>query len=248
MATSGVYTITKNALQLSSKILQILNVTQVGMAATPDQVEIVKDSINLWILQQKGQPHIGRPGLMMWLKETATLTLVASQYLYELKPSGGDLDIQVPTDIIHAYLRESATTTDTQMREMTSKEYEKITNKAETGTPYTYYYEHRKDNGYFYVHYAPTSTAVSNYNIRLIYRQPIEVISSNTDELDIADFWYRTLIYNVALDVAPIFQSPISDLLMDRARESNAIMNSFYQEEAGGLIFEPYKDMEDEIQ
>jgi hypothetical protein len=242
MTTSGTYTLSKTANQLVTAILRWLGYLAAGNSPTPQEKADVIDHINYWLLQQKGPEHVGKPGQMIWLRETASLTLVQSQYLYELKPSGGDLDIQIPVDLLSVVLRDTDNV-DTSLSRKTFGEYQLIADKTATGTPIYYAYEKKLAVGNLHIYEAPDATA-ANYTLELVYRQPIEVITAGTETLDIEDFWYRALIFNVALDVAPLFEVEVSQLHINQAKEATAAMNTFYPENAGNLFFEPERDMD----
>jgi hypothetical protein len=240
MTTSGAYTVSKTANQIVDGILRWIGVIGATQSASPEDSEAVIEAINFWLFQKKGPEHIGRPGQMLWLRETAELELTQNQYLYELKPSGGDLDIQIPIGILAANLR-NTNDDDTPLEPITRAEYELITDKTAAGMPDQYCYEKKLDVGNLYIHMAPDETA-ADYTVQLLYRQPIEVITAGTQTLDIEDFWYRALKFNVALDVAPEFDAQITDIHKQLAQNAMAEVNTFYPEDAGDIFFEPERD------
>lgn len=252
MTTSGTYSLTKTAGQIATGILRYLKVVGEGQSATAQQSQDVIEAINYWLLQQKGPNHVGKPGQMMWLRETAELSLVSGQYLYELRADSydpgtgvsvnyGDLVIQVPTEIIYASLRDSDDV-DTPLERITRREYEAISDKTSSGTPIKYHYEKRLNSGYFYVWQPPDSTTAASYTIRIVYRQPIEIITSGSQTLDIEDFWLRAIKFNVAIDVAPEYGLEPTQTMYNRAQDSIAAVNTFYPEDAGTLFYEPERD------
>lgn len=240
MTTSGTYTLSKTANEIANSILRLIGVVGEGQAASSQQVQDTIEAINFWLLQYKGPENVGKPGLMMWLRESAELSLTTAQYLYELQPSGGDLDIQIPVEIISASLRDTDDT-DTALLPMTRIEYEAISGKTESGTPSKYYYEKRIDTGYFYLDHAPDSSTASS-TIRIVYRQPIEVITSGSETIDIEDYWYRAIRFNVALDIAAEYGIEPPQIVFNRAADAMAIINTFYPEDIGNLFFESGRD------
>lgn len=240
MTTSGVYDLSKTANEIVGGILRYLQVIGEGQSPSGQQEQDVIEAINYWLLQQKGPPHIGRPGLMMWLRESEELSLTEDQYLYELKPSGGDLDIQIPTEIMFAAYR-NTDSEDTMLQQITRVEYEAITAKTTAGTPAKFHYDKRLDVGNLYVYPAPDSDA-ANGVINLIYRQPLEVVTSGSETLDVENSWYRAIKFNVALDVAAEYGIEPTQAMYNRATDSMAALNTFYPENIGELFFEPDKE------
>jgi hypothetical protein len=240
MATSGVYTYAPTAQEICNDILAWLGVIGEGEAANHDQVQTIIRAINIWVAQYSGPNSVGRPGNIMWQRETGSINLTQGDYLYTLKPSGGDLSIQVPVDILLAYVRDSDNA-DLGMHPITRDKYEAIPNKTEPGTPYFYHYEKRLDVGNLYVYPAPDATA-AGYYLRIIYRQPIERITSGSQELDIEEYWLRAIKFNVAIDVSPVFGADISQLQADLASDAKSMINTFYPEDVNDLFFQPEYD------
>ena len=200
MATSGTYTLSVTATQMVSAIMRALGVLDLDESPTANESSAVIQAINFWMFQKKAPPFHLNPGSMMWTRETADLTL-AAKASYDLKPSGGDCDIQIPVQILTATLKDTDAN-ETPLSFMSLEDYQTLPKKNDTGTPTRIYYEKRIDTGKLYLDYIPSDTTDV---IDFVYRQPLEIISAGANEFDIEDYWYRAIRFGVALDVAGDF-------------------------------------------
>ena len=228
MATSGVYAVTKTGTTLFTEVLQAMGKLGIGVTAPAEDIEIIRNRCNNWLLLQNGPNNLYRVGNMMWTREIATLILGTTTNLYELKPTGGDLDIQVPSEISSVVYRWTDDDTDYPLKTMTQREKDAISDKDQSGTPTKYYYEKRIDVGYLYFDYVASEAAEALIN----YKQPVEIISSVADEFDVDPSWYEAMVWNVALFSAPFFEihagSPKFETISAMAKATMEIINSFF--------------------
>jgi len=203
MATSSTYTITVTAATLIDDILEELGVLAPGASAKAADVTTVKQRLNYWLLQQNRKPNAVSPGEMMWTRESGTLTLSTSSASYDLKPSDGDLDIQIP-ERIHSIQYRDADDNDTDLDPMTWDEYNSIYDKDGTGTPQKYHYQKRTDTGKLYLDVVPDTANSLIVN----YQQPLEIISATTNEFDCDPAWYMAMIFNVGYFCTGPFSTP----------------------------------------
>src|SRR4030042_4678160 len=207
MATSGIYTLALTGTQMVEAILRVLGVKDLNDSTSPsaNEASCVIQGINMWLFQKKGPPHFVKPGEMMWTRETADLTLATagiSKVYYDIKPSGGDLNIQIPVQILTATVKDTDGN-ETPLVPMTLEEYQIIGKKTDTGTPTRFYYEKRLSEGRIYFDVKPYTTTTDVVDI--VYRQPLEIITAGANEFDIEDYWYRAIKFGAALDVATEF-------------------------------------------
>lgn len=225
MATSGVYSVTRTAGHLIYDTMLLCNAIEAGETPSAqnyaDIIRVLNDVISQW----QGPENIFTPGLKMWTRERASLTLSA-KLSYSLKPSGGDLNIQVPVEIMSVLLRDTDGN-DVPLDEMTLGEYEAIPNKTNTGTPAKYMYEKRLTEGVLYLDIVPSDITDT---IQLLYRQPLELIENETQEFDIEPHLYRALKFNLAVDVWMMFSPGIAvpQSIVSMAGSSLALAQTFY--------------------
>ena len=241
MATSGAYTITMTATTMVNAIGRLVGSApaDMGDSVSAGEASAIIQAINMWLLQQKGPPNFMNPGHMMWTREEASLTLSAKS-VYSLKPSGGDLDIQIPVQILTANLKDTDGN-ETTLIPMSLEEYQSISPKNQSGTPGRFYYEKRLDQGAFSLDYKPSDTTDV---IDIVYRQPLEIISAGANEFDIEDWWYRAIKFNVALDYAPeakALEPERIQLIADRAKESMMMVSRFNADNTF-YYFQPCED------
>lgn len=92
--------------------------------------------------------------------------------------------------------------TDRALKRISRKEYFDIVNKYVTGQPISWYYDPQLTGGVIRVWPAPES---SNYRLKLTYQRSLEDMDSATDNPDFPVEWTETLVYNLAMRLAPIF-------------------------------------------
>ena len=214
MATSSTYTETRTALQLiTDSYLEAGGLIDFDddLSNSPELLTKGIRWLNDIIYQIKGPASGAAKSMKMWQRESTSLTLRTNQYSYTFSPSSTDAAIQVPEEILTVNMRVTATTSDTPMKPMLLEEYQAITDKTETGTATKYYYEKRTTTGTFYINKAPTAAIASANTIEIVYRQPIEIITASTNEMDVPNYWYRALKFMLALDIATAFSVDQND-------------------------------------
>jgi len=215
MTTSGTYTITVTAADIINNVLYELGVLGAGQNAKSTDSKFVMDRLNLILLQANAQHNE-----MAWTREIGTLTLVTTKAVFDLKPSGGDLNIQIPAYISKIAYQYSDDTHD-DLTSMTYEEYALIDDKTAPGTPQRYYYEKRLDTGKLYLDYVPDTAD----ELIIYYNQPLEIITATTNELDIDPVWYLSLIKSTSKSCAPAYGIGYSNPLY-QAIASDAIESS----------------------
>jgi len=236
MTTSGVYTEDRIVKVLHEDALRSLNVLEPDESADTDQITICIRALNDLIYQFKGPEGPISPGMKVWQRERDSLTLSAKNN-FDLKPSGGDLDIQIPVEILYASLKN---TDDSEIRlwPMSYLEYQTIGDKTATGSPSRYYYEKRLDKGVLYLNTVPSDLTDT---IELLHRQPLEIVTKKTETLDVEDYLLRAFKWGLAVEVGPIFVENIPQAVMDLASASFAMAQTF-QPENSDEYFQPGRD------
>ena len=100
MGTSGEYTITVTALDVIKNAMLNLGALALGETPRGAEAKVGREGLNYLIKLWEGPPNFIQRGQAMWQREVGSLTLVADQNSYSLKPTGGDCDIQVPLEIL----------------------------------------------------------------------------------------------------------------------------------------------------
>ena len=124
------------------------------------------------------------------------------------------------------------------MSPMTEAQYMAISGKTEEGTPQKYYFIKGIDKATLILNCEPSDTTDT---VVLVVRRPIEDLDSNTDDIDMPREWYRALKYNLAVEIAPEFELPVSKELAFLAKDSldKAL---FFEPEDTAIYFQPGLD------
>ncbi len=143
----------------------------------------------------------GPKGLKVWLQEESSWSLVADTASVSITGLTTDL----PLDISNVFLRDS-NSNDTPMEILSRDEYKRLPDKTTSGVPTQVYYhadasEGVTQTGTLYVWPVPTSTEVTEYDLYFSWRKPIDDLDAKTDDIEIPNFWYRALIWNLAKEL-----------------------------------------------
>lgn len=195
MALSASNNFAMTATQIVTEALQKIGVTAVGANATGDDLVKGIRNLNLFLQQLQGE------GLQFVLRRRQSITLTASDYDYILAPSGGDVTMPNPEEILQVDLKNTSTSEfESNLTEMSYTEYFSLPSRlTDTGTP-THYYLDRTSitTSTLYIWPIPTSTDASTYTLQLSYRKPIDDIDSPSDSVECHPRWYLAIIFGLA--------------------------------------------------
>lgn len=237
MATSGIYTITKTASDFIESALQNIGAVSAGQTLDPHDQEVGRKKLNDILFQLQKDASRFNTGVQFWQRETANLTLTAKMS-FSLKPSGGDLNIQVPIEI-HSAILKSSSGSRTDLYTMLMEEYKILSNHTNTGTPSRFYYEKRLTEGLLYLDRIPSDLTDI---IEITYKQPFEIITAVTQELDIDTHLYRAISYQLSVDLWPVFKSgEITQTLSGLATDAWLRAQTFYPDDTN-IYFIPGSD------
>lgn len=246
MPTSGIYVTTLTFTQLLTDALVDLGVLDVDESPSANQTTIGMRKFNNLLFQLKGPKTHFLPSEKGWTREVVSATPSASKAAYSIKPSGGDITAQIPTEIIAVILRKTSDSTDMLLKEITQAEYLAIPKKVAVGTPTKWFYEKRLDQGTLYVDCYSSATVVAGYTFQITYRQPLEVVTSGGQTMDIPDVWNRAFEWCLAKELGPSFT--VDDKTWSRvvgmASESLGIANT-HEIENPVAFYQPGKDIDD---
>lgn len=113
-----------------------------------------------------------------------------------------------PLKIISARRFNLISSIETPMNEFDRVEYMEQPNKANPGSPTSYYYDRRggaNSSGYFYVWPEPDSVEDA---IKFTFARPIQDFSAAGNDADLPQEWIKALISNLAFEMADDFDVP----------------------------------------
>jgi len=142
-----------------------------------------------------------------------------------------------PEVILTATLRDS-NGIDVPLSTMLLEEYEALTDKTSDGDPSAIFYEGQLGNGVLYTDLQASDVTKQIYIVFLAAMEDFDVL---TDTPDYPQAWYRPLVYQLAMDIAPKFGRPIAaDLKL--LRDESLMMAQQLNAEISHRHFEPGRD------
>ena len=160
--------------------------------------------------------------LMCWAERVESITLAAGTSTYTVGP-GGTLNTDRPVEIDGAYITQGATSYPI-LRQLSEQEYAAIGLKGATSSwPEAILFRPDYPLASIIVYPVPTMTTTLN----IITRKPFTGFSSITDNVALPPGWQKALEFNLAIDLAPMWQTQPPPLVMKGAVESlKGIKNS----------------------
>jgi len=153
--------------------------------------------------------------LMLHYQSNESFTLSGAQS-YTIG-SGGTFNTTRPVRILSAYVREG--TTDYPVRVMTDRmEYDRICQKATTGRPEVLYYEPTDPLGTVFVYPVGDST----HTLYLNNQAQLTAFADVTTSYDLPPGYKSCLQYNLAVDIAPGYETEPSAIVVSRAMTTKA--------------------------
>ncbi len=178
MAVTGTETVN----EMVTQALKKAGVTGIGENATADDAANAMDELNYML---KGWQN---KGYNLWTKTGASLTLTTNAN-HTLSPVR-------PLRILSARFKETATSNEIPMIEMTRDEYDELPDKTTTGTPTQFYYDRQRESAVFYVW--PVLSSVTAQTVEYTYDRELEDITALTETLDMPGEWWDAVMYSLA--------------------------------------------------
>lgn len=195
MATSGSYDFTLTRDELIQSSLRLLGVGHRGESVPADEINDASMALNIMLKAWMAD------GLQLWKREEKSITLVASQRVYTLGPSG-NVTMQRPLRLLEVVRRDSDNI-DVSLNSLSKNEYWGLSNKFSEGTPVSYHYDPQLTNGDLYLWEVPDTTAAAEYTVEIVYHLPFEDMDSTTNNFDCPAEWFQAIKFGLAVDLAP---------------------------------------------
>lgn len=140
----------------------------------------------------------------LWPTTDVQFTLTPGTESYTV---GTGLDINTPRPLrLISCRRENSSGIEVEVDVVTRQEYKMLPQK-DTQSPVTLvYYDPQLTNGVLYVW--PTGST-NDKILNLTFQRPIEDIDATSNTFDFPQEWYLTIVYNLAVITAPIFDMPV---------------------------------------
>lgn len=105
-----------------------------------------------------------------------------------------------PVRILQLRRGQTGTTEEIEAEQWSREEYFAQPDKTSQGTINNWYYSPQLSNGRLYIWQVANS---ADQIARFTYERPIDITDETTDSPDFPSEWFRTLKYNLAVDIAP---------------------------------------------
>lgn len=234
MTTSGTATFNPVRDQIVNGALRLVGAYNSTDQPRPEQTADALEALNMLLksFQVEG---------FLWLKEFATLTLVASQAVYDI-PGVGCSATSRPTRI-HFPCRVDSDGYSIPMgdngKTISREEYTAIPNKTSEGTPLKVFYDPQMEVGKLYLWPVPVDTT---YSLTFTCDRIIEDILDDENTFDLPPEQVRRLKYALALEIATEYalSGPDFDRLAARYKTiSDALSN--YDREVADTQLQPWR-------
>lgn len=226
MATSGITSFTYTRDQIINAALRKLSVLSEGVSANAPQLASGAEALNLLVLQL--QPM----GLPLWKRTTTAIPMVVGVSNYNLATPK-------PLKLLQAYRTNSLDQTNINLTITADYDFNSLPGSS-TGVPVNITYRPGNTTGYFKVWPTPDSSIPTGSTVYVIYQSEFEIFNITSDTPDFPQEWYLTLVYQLALLLAPEYGIPKEDrqILTAEAEKFLATVLSMGQEDSS-VFFSP---------
>jgi len=233
MAVSGSTDFSINRDQLIKDSLELIGAKAPDESITDSELQSGVRRLNMMLKTWQTD------GLQLWQRRSVTVPLIADQNTYTFGPSGQDVTVGRPLRILKV-MRTDTSANDVELFKLSQDQYKEQTPKTTTAVPVNYYYDPQLTNGSLYVWPTPGTTEASEYTLDVLYHKPADDMDTATDDFEFPQEWLETIMYGLALKLAPIYGLPIEDRrqLYLEFKPMKDKLNEWDQED-GSVYFQP---------
>lgn len=199
----------------------------IGVAVTnepldPDDVRVGQIALNVLAMSYKAY------GLQLWkrgrytLNDATTPALTAGTAAYEFGGAAGDFLLK-PMRILEAERVTDSDNISIPLTRLSLEEYDALPDKTQQGTPLNFYFEPGRLTSKMYLWPTPDATWAAANHIDIIYQAAMEDMDVGTEEVDFPNEWYRALILNLAVDLAPKYGLEMRERQMLEIQAADAL-------------------------
>ena len=232
MATSGSTTwqLTRNEFIAAA----IRKLSRYDKTASPDSFDYANGAIAFNAVVAELQTL----GMQLWARNEYTFSLTANVGTYSIGV-GQTLNTPFPLKLHQAVLIDTSGTR-IDLRIESVYEYNKYPTNSSGGVPVYVVYQPKINVGELRFWPTPDTATASTKTVKLVYQRPFEDFTASGETADFPKEWHQTLIYKLAVALAPEYSVPLSDrqLLLQEAAAHEAIVTSFGGDDAS-IYFSP---------
>lgn len=224
MATSSTYEYQLTRNQIIESALRKLGVLAEGQTPSVQNYSDGAMALNTVISQLKS---IGMP---LWARQEYTFTPTTGVYSIGV---GKTLNTPFPVKLLQAFRTE--TNAKIPMEIIAREDFNTLP-VSNTGSPIKVNYQPYVNYGS--LSFWPTPTVSNISTVTLVYQRPYQYFTTSTDTMDFPEEWYASIIYNLAVRLAPEWGVPLPDrqLLIQEAKAYTEDALAVGQEDASFFI------------
>lgn len=187
MATSGSTDFNLNSREICTAAIIKLGVLDPDETPTASQAAQCLQALNLMLKTWSASEHL-------WIRTAGTLVLTE-----------GTITYPIPTARRMESVRRSCAGIDVPLAIYSRDEYDDVPNKGGKGTPIAWYFDPQRTTRTLYVWLTADAATALSTTLSYTYRRVIEDVDTLDNDEDVPQEWLETLIYNLAVRVAPAF-------------------------------------------
>lgn len=178
-------------------------------------------------------------GMPLWARKEFTFNPIATIDTYNIGV-GQSLNTPFPLKIYQAVLVDLNSGSNIEMDIRSIYEYNQIYSGSASGQPIQLFYTPKINVGEIKLWPKPDAASAAGKTIKLVYQRPFDDFVIGTDTMDFPKEWTHTLIYKLAVALAPEYGVPLEDrqLLMKQAQMHEDKALSFGNDETS-VFFSP---------
>jgi hypothetical protein len=143
-------------------------------------------------------------GVRLWLTDEQSVSLTEDQATYALTIRALNV-----TDA-----RRRAGGNDTPLRIYTREEYNRLPNKAASGSPFAVFVDRGRTSTSITCYPVPDANSESNDTIYVTSKLQIQDVTDAAEDIEVPPEWTEALVYNLAVRIAPDFEvTPRADVV-----------------------------------
>ncbi len=206
MTTSSIYSYQLTRNQIIESALRKLGVLAEGQTPSTQNYTDGSMALNTVVSQLRA---VGMP---LWARSEYTFTPTTGTYNIGI---GQTLNTPFPVKMLQAFRSE---TNAKIPLEIVAREDFNILPTTSTGSPIKINYQPYINYGT--ISFWPTPTATNTNPITLVYQRPYQYFTASGETMDFPEEWYNSIIYNLAVRLAPEWGVPLPDrqMLMQEAK------------------------------
>ena len=206
MALSNSFSFTLNRDALIKRALLMLGVISANQSPDSGETTSASNALNLMLKAWQAD------GLNLWQVTQVSVTPTSSA-TYTFGPTGA-LTTYRPTDVLEVYRAETNSNTWVPLTRMSREGFNSLSDHDTTGTPVNYYYNNDKTDGTLSVWPIADSTFISGSTLEVLLSKPFDDMNSASDELAFPVEWELSIVYGLAVILAPEYGIPTTDQRM----------------------------------